>query len=120
MIARPDDSSRRGLKRSTRLPMIGEATAMAICTSARAFEIWLLDHPSSFSIEVMTRLRDERAEKETASTRKQKPTMIQAPRSCCCREEAVELMECLCQGRAEAIILAGAACGHAANAGAGM
>jgi hypothetical protein len=36
--------------------------------------------------------------------------MIQAPRSRCCREDVMELMECLCQGGAAAIILAGAAC----------
>ena len=90
--------------------MIGEAIAMEICTSASALEIWLRDQPSSFSIDVVTRLSEDRAENEIASTRKQKPTMIQAPRSCCCRVEVMDVMDCLCQGWAGAIILGDAGC----------
>src|SRR4029450_4413993 len=78
---------------------------MNICANDAAADVVLRDQPSSFSIGSMIRLREERAEKETASARKQNPTMIQAPRSCCCRDEVVEVMDCLCQGWAGAIIL---------------
>src|SRR5262249_25259696 len=67
-------------------------------------EIWSRDHPCSLCIAVITRLREERAEKDTASARKQKPTMIQAPKSGSCRA-CGDVMDCLCQGQARAIIL---------------
>src|SRR5262245_30639107 len=87
---------------------------MKICASDAAAEVVVRDQPISFSIGSMIRLSEERAEKDTASARKQKPTMIQAPRSgSCCGRAAV--MDCLCQGGAAAIILGGAgsrACGE--------